>query len=163
LRLLDLRQIIRVVLLSLAGYAYACGGAERTFIDDYGTGGQGGSSGGDSNDASSTGGGGMGGSSGAGGRAGEDASSVLDVRVGDARGGDASDARGNDMDAADMGEMQPPPPPGRPGLDSTAGGMWMQSTNFRLFAATGETPGYNGLYTSPSFRLRTGVISTTQR
>jgi hypothetical protein len=55
-----------------------------------------------------------------------------------------------------------PPPPGKPGLDITAGGTWGKSAHFALVAAAGESPGGNRVGTSTSYTLKAGVIAVGQ-
>ena len=135
------------LLLVLATAAYACGGVERNYLSvDGGSTGAGGSDAGrDAKKDSTTDG--LAGSAGSGVQA--DAS---DANVGDG----ASD------DAEDAGPPPPPPPPGRPGISIVAGGMLMTSPKYRAFVATGESPGSNGVLSSPKYRFVGGVIGTTQ-
>jgi hypothetical protein len=71
------------------------------------------------------------------------------------------------MDAAvdvieDTGPPQPPPPPGKPGIAIVAGGTRMSSPKYKAVIATGESPGGNGMMSSPSFKFHGGVVGTTQ-
>jgi len=68
-------------------------------------------------------------------------------------------------DAAGDGQTDgaQPPPPGKPGFDVTAGGNASTSTNYMLIGAVAEAPGANIIIgTSPSYKLRGGVIAGTQ-
>jgi hypothetical protein len=135
---------VLVLLVSLS----ACGGAERKFAAGIADGG--------------TGAGGADGSapSGAGGQK----DGAVDGKVGS--GGAAPDARvDSPTDAGmveDTGPPPPPPPPGKPGMSIVAGGTKMKSTNYQGVFAAGESPGGNGVSSSPNFKLRGGIVATTQ-
>jgi len=82
-------------------------------------------------------------------------------------GGDAarSDATPPDGASGDGSQTDgpPPPPPGKPGFDITSGGNASTSTNYTLIGAVAEAPGANIIIgTSPSYKLRGGVIAGTQ-
>jgi hypothetical protein len=77
-----------------------------------------------------------------------------------------SDARVDGPDdggiAEDTGPPPPPPPPGRPGTAILAGGIKMKSAKYQGVFAAGESPGGNGVLSSPNFKLHGGVVGTTQ-
>jgi hypothetical protein len=126
----------------------ACGGAERKFTD---------------NDAGRAGAGGAAGATvGDGGQ--RDASA--DAKGGSGGGMGMSDARvDSPADAGmveDTGPPPPPPPPGKPGMSILSGGTKMKSPSYQAVVAAGESPGGNGVFGSPNFKIRGGVIGTTQ-
>jgi hypothetical protein len=55
-----------------------------------------------------------------------------------------------------------PPVVGRPGSDLTSGGLVSTSASYRLVGAVSEGPGQNGSSSSPSHKVVTGIIGTTQ-
>jgi len=133
----------------LAVLLLACGGAERKFVDqDGGASGRPGPAGA------------AGSSVGAGGQ--KDGS--VDAKGGS--GGGSSDAHvDGPVDAGiveDTGPPPPPPPPGKPGMAILAGGTRMKSPSYQGVFAAGESPGGNGVLSSPNFKIRGGVIGTTQ-
>jgi hypothetical protein len=61
------------------------------------------------------------------------------------------------------GDARPPPPvAGKPGLDTTAGGNTSKSTGYKLVGAVGEGPGNNVVSKSPAYKLKGGVVASTQ-
>jgi hypothetical protein len=134
-----------LVWASIGVLAYACTGPDRNFIDTSGNAGEGG-------EGLTGTGGAAGSSSGKGGASGRGGSS-----------GASSGTAGTDPCGAggEGGEPEPPPPPGRPGTALVAGGEYMRSTNYQLFVITG-----NGSLpvtsTSTNYRLRGGIVGTTQ-
>jgi hypothetical protein len=149
---------------------YACGGDTRKFVDTDVTGGAGGEGAVDTGGTSSgkggnggTAGGGTSGTSGeAGGPAGDGGTTSTGGRGGTAgRGGTSS--QGGSGAGGEGGTEEPPepPPPGRPGTALVSGGMWMQSSSYRLFAITGHSS-LPQTATSTNFRLVGGIVGTTQ-
>ncbi len=53
-------------------------------------------------------------------------------------------------------------PPGKPGQSLTGGGVTAKSTNYKVWAAVGESPGGQVTATSTSYKLQSGVIGATQ-
>jgi len=122
-----------------AAFAFAvlvcgCGSPARTFVS--GTGGTDGGGAG--------GGGGSGATAGTGGTAG----------VGGGGTGGVAGAGGTDAG--------PPPAPGRPGTATLTGGALLKSPNYTLLVSVGEGPGTNGVLSSSSYTLHSGVVGTTQ-
>lgn len=68
---------------------------------------------------------------------------------------------GGTADGGDGGRP-PPPVPGKPGFDLTAGGNISKSTGYKLFGAVGEGPGSNVIGKSPKYTLKGGVVAVTQ-
>jgi hypothetical protein len=58
----------------------------------------------------------------------------------------------------DHGIDAPPPSNGKAGQDVTAGGTWGKSTNYKMVAAAGESPGGNNVGSSTHYVLKAGVI-----
>jgi hypothetical protein len=54
------------------------------------------------------------------------------------------------------------PMTGTPGLDLTAGGNLSRSTKYTLLGAVGEGPGFNGVSSSPRYRLKGGVVADSE-
>jgi hypothetical protein len=54
------------------------------------------------------------------------------------------------------------PVTGPPGLDLTAGGNLSRSTKYTLLGAVGEGPGFNGVSSSPTYRLQGGVVADSE-
>jgi hypothetical protein len=75
-----------------------------------------------------------------------------------------TDASSGAMDAAaDAMDSAPPPPvPGKPGFDFTAGGNTSVSENYKLIGAVGEAPGSNVVGRSTNYTLKGGVVAGTQ-
>jgi hypothetical protein len=55
-----------------------------------------------------------------------------------------------------------PPVAGRPGSDLTSGGQISTSASYKLIGAVSESPGQNQGSSSPSHKVVTGIIGTTQ-
>jgi hypothetical protein len=55
-----------------------------------------------------------------------------------------------------------PPVVGRPGSDLTSGGQISTSASYKLIGAVSESPGQNQTSSSPSHKVVTGIIGTTQ-
>ena len=55
-----------------------------------------------------------------------------------------------------------PPVVGRPGSDLTSGGQISTSASYKLIGAVSESPGQNQSSSSPSHKVVTGIIGTTQ-
>jgi hypothetical protein len=67
-----------------------------------------------------------------------------------------------DGSPVDVGADVPPPPPGKPGMDLTAGGTYGKSGQYSLVAAVGESPGGNTVGKTSKYTLKAGVIAVTQ-
>jgi hypothetical protein len=144
-----LRDPARVFVLLVA--LSACGGADRKFADRIADGGTGGAAGGDG--SAPTGAGGQKDGSASDGKAGSGGGSLSDAKV---------DGPTDAGMVEDTGPPQPPPPPGKPGMSIVAGGTKMKSPKYQGVFAAGESPGGNGVSSSPNFKLRGGVVATTQ-
>src|SRR5690242_3478506 len=132
-----LREPARFIVLGVA--LCACGGADRKFVDKDGGGIGGGGplpdggagAGGGARDASTDGKGGAGGA------------------MADAHLDGPTDAGM----VEDTGPPPPPPAPGKPGMSILAGGTKMKSAKYQGVFAAGESPGGNGVLSSPNFKL----------
>jgi hypothetical protein len=80
----------------------------------------------------------------------------------DGSSGSGSSDGSSGSGSSDAGpEAQPPPPPGQPAFDMVAGGAVSTSANYVLIGTVGESPGVV-VGTSPSYKLRGGVVGATQ-
>jgi hypothetical protein len=76
---------------------------------------------------------------------------------------DANPVEEDAMPPAPEAAPPPPlPPPGKPGLDLTAGGNFSSTANYSLIGAVGESPGGNLVSSSTQYTLQGGVIAGTQ-
>jgi hypothetical protein len=150
-----------LAVLALASLAYACGGDDRSFVDDGsgGSSGQGGSmSAGGDGGTDSSGGTSSGGSAGKGGTAGSAGTAGAAGSGGDGGTGGTGGSAGS----GGTGGVVAPPDPGRPGFGTVSAGRLMTSPNYSVVASMGDSPGGNQVFKSPNYRVTGGLIGSMQ-
>ncbi len=161
------------VLVGLLGTLGACSGEPRSFIDvsatgnggtsgaasggDSGTGGNGNGTSGSSSSGGDSGssGGGTGGTDGSGGSSGSSGS-------GGSSGSSGSGGSSGSSGSGGSGGMIVVPKPGKPGFAIVGAGSFAKSTNYQLVTSVGDSPGGNIVSSSTNYKLKGGVIGTTQ-
>lgn len=144
------RSILGLILVGV-GLVTACGG-------DGSTGQNGGNAAGDSGSVDGASGGADGSVHSDGGPA--DAATIDSGGDTGAADGGSTDGGGADagLDGGGDGGMMMP----RSGTATVAGAVKASSTSYRIVTTTGQSPGGNGSMSSPSYRLKGGVVGATQ-
>ncbi len=153
--------------------AGACSGDPRSFVDLSNAGGSGGmsgsgdggkagsgmSSGGNGGDSGASSGGTSGGTDATGGTSGSGGDSGASSGGTSGSGGSSGSSSGG---SGGSGGMIVVPKPGKPGFAIVGAGSFAKSTNYQLVTSVGDSPGGNIVSSSTNYKLKGGVIGTTQ-